>query len=136
MSAIKSDVQTTSSWLDSGAGPTLTLGATWTSGAALKPPSGVTIPSGSTITTIDYWWDNLHLNGWTDQVSVELYLTSSSASPLEIDITALNEGTVDVSSYNYPADCIIYFRMKVATGGTLFDPPYCVEDQVVVHYQY
>ncbi|ECE0486479.1 hypothetical protein KX75_20110 [Salmonella enterica subsp. enterica] len=131
--ATNSGLKTTSSWQKNGSGPKPTEGGEWVSGAALKPSS--VPPSNAVITTIDYWWDDDELGDWADQVSVRLLLEAGT-SQYYVDISSPSESSVDLTSVGFPADCTIWFQMKVGSCCTLYDPPYIMEDQVTVHYEY
>lgn len=127
--------QTTSSWQRNGAGPAPEEGGEWVSGAPLVPYNGSVPPANAKITTIDYWWDDDELDGWADQVSVRLLLIAG-AEQLTVDVTSPSEGTVDMTSFDFTADCTVWFQMKVGSCCSLYDPPYIMEDQVTVHYEY
>lgn len=121
-------------WLRNGAGPKPVNGGQWISGAALVPFSDSVPPANTFITTIDYDWSNRNLKGWDDQVSVRLHLQAGTLTA-NVDITSSTTGTVDITSSNFPANCTIWFQMKVGSADVgLYDPPYITEDQVLVYY--
>lgn len=121
-------------WAGNGTGPKPVNGGEWVSGASLVPPSQSVPPAGETISTIYYDWSACTLNGWDDQVKVQLLLKSGS-NTVTYDVSSSKQGTANLASKGFPANCTIYFQMKVGTIATgLYEPPYITEDQVQVYY--
>src|SRR5664279_5545862 len=65
----------------------------------------MTIPSGAVMQTLEYYWNNGHLNGWGSQVTVLLYVTDGYTG-YSADVTSQNSATLSASGI--PANYSVY----------------------------
>ncbi len=118
-------------WSDSASGPYPTMGGTWYFGGEMRASY---VPSGAVMQTLEYYWDNGHLNGWGSQVTVLLYVTDGYTG-YSADITSQNSATLNASGI--PANYSVYIVMKVGTLQTsLYNPPYVSSTSANVYYTY
>lgn len=118
-------------WNASASGPYPTMGGTWYFGGEMRASY---VPSGAIMQTLQYYWDNSHLNGWNSQVTVLLYVTDGNTA-YSADVTSQNTATLDASGI--PANYSVYIVMKVGSlVTTLFNPPYVSYTSANVYYTY
>ena len=118
-------------WNDSASGHYPTMGGTWYFGGEM---SASYVPPGATMQTLQYYWENGHLNGWDSQVTVLLYLTDGYTA-YSADVTSQNSATLNASGI--PANYSVYVVMKVGDlVVSLYNPPYISNTSANVYYTY
>lgn len=128
-----SSVAATKSWYRAGQGPRPQEGGVFLAGDTLLPLG--TPPSGN-ISSIKFNYDRDGFGGWTNQITVMLYVKNIAGQILkQSDITSSGSGIVNCSGANIPANCRIVLAMKVGNlTGKLYKPPYINGYDCTVYY--